>query len=156
MDDVKYSERTQCSSENTPAERTYDTFVTETCYSPLPTRFDRLAYARMEEPTKQKVEKYDIIDRDGSAGERVDSGDVYFNKQTPTNANDNTTVSAVAAGFKNTPLTNKAPVLNTHCIVRTFAHSIRLCSPTPKMIKSSSTLERRYWFDRETRRYTIQ
>jgi len=110
MDDVKYSERTQRLSENTPAERTYDTFVTETCYSPLPTRFDRLAYAPMEEPTKQKVEKYDIIDRDGSAGERVDSGDVYFNKQTPTNANDSTTVSAVAAGFKNTPLTNKAPV----------------------------------------------
>jgi len=64
----------------------------------------------MEEPTKKKVQKYDIINGDGLAGERVDPGDVYFNKQAPTNANDNTTVSAVAAGFKNTPLTNKAPV----------------------------------------------
>ena len=40
----------------------------------------------------------------------MDPGDVYFSKQTSTNANDNTTVSAVAAGFKNTPLTYKAPV----------------------------------------------
>jgi len=53
MDDVKYSKRTQRSSENTPAERTYDTFSTETCYSPLHTRSDRLAYAPMEEPMKQ-------------------------------------------------------------------------------------------------------
>jgi len=51
-----------------------------------------------------------MIDGDGLAGERVDPRDVYFNKQTPTNANDSTTVSAVVAGFKNTPLTNKAPV----------------------------------------------
>jgi len=59
------------------------------------------------------------------AGEREDHGDVYFNKQTTTNANDNTAVSGVAAGFKNTPLTYKAPVSgistrpNTHCIVGT-------------------------------------
>jgi len=64
----------------------------------------------MEEPTKKTVQKYDIVDGDGLAGERVDPGDVYFNKQTPTNHNDSTTVSAVAAGFKNTPLTYKAPV----------------------------------------------
>ena len=70
---------------------------------------DRLAYAPMDESTKKKVQKYDIIDWDGLAGERVDPGDVYFNKQTPTNANDSTTVSA-AAGFMNTPLTDKAPV----------------------------------------------
>jgi len=44
------------------------------------------------------------------AGERVDPGDVYSNKQTPTNANYSTTVSAVTAGFKNTPRTYKAPV----------------------------------------------
>ena len=67
------------------------------------------------------------------AGERVDPGDVYVNKQTPTNANDNTTVSAVAAGFKNTPLTYKAPVSgyidkvkHAHSIVKTFVHSIAL------------------------------
>ena len=40
----------------------------------------------------------------------MDPGDVYFNKQTPTNANDNTTLSAVAAGIKNTPKTYNAPV----------------------------------------------
>jgi DNA-directed RNA polymerase III subunit RPC2 len=76
------------------------------------TRFDRLADAPVDETTKKKVKKYDIIDGDGlaMAGERVDPGDIYVNKQTPTNANDNTTVSAVAAGFKNTPLTYKAPV----------------------------------------------
>ena len=76
MDDVKYSERTQRLSENTPAERTCDTFATETCYSPLHTRFDRLAYEPMEEPTKKQVPKYDMIDGDGLAGERVDPGDV--------------------------------------------------------------------------------
>ena len=87
-------------------------FPNRTCYLPIPTRFDRLADAPIDEPTKKKVKKYDIIDGDGlaMAGERVDPGDVYINKQTPTNANDNTTVSAVAAGFKNTPLTYKAPV----------------------------------------------
>ena len=149
MDDVKYSERTQRSSENTPMERTYDTFPTKTCCSPFPTSFDRLADAPIDETTKKKVKKYDIIDGDGlaMAGERVDPGDVYVNKQTPTNANDNTTVSAVAAGFKNTPLTYKAPVSgyidkvkHTHSIVKTFAYSLtpRLCSPTPKMIKSLS------------------
>lgn len=79
------------------------------------------------------------------AGERVDPGDVYVNKQTPTNANDNTTVSAVAAGFKNTPLTYKAPVsgyvdkVRSRHILKLFTQSyIRLCSPIPKMIKSLS------------------
>jgi len=112
MDDVKYSERTQRSSKNTATERTYDTFATETCYSPLPTRFDRLVHAPIDGPTKKNVKKCDIIDGDGLAGERVDPRDVYFNKQIPTNANANatTTLSAVAAGFKNTPMTNKAPV----------------------------------------------
>jgi len=65
----------------------------------------------MEEPTKKKVQKYDIIDGDGLAGERADPGDVYFNKQTPTNANANTICSVSSSGrFKNTPLTDKAPV----------------------------------------------
>jgi len=111
MDGVKCYERTQRPSENTPTERTYDISSTETCYSPILTRFDRLADAPIDEPTKKKVKKYNIIDRDGlaMAGERVDPGDVYFNKQTPTNANDKIAMSAVAAGFKNTPLTYKAP-----------------------------------------------
>ncbi|KAH7098892.1 DNA-directed RNA polymerase [Auriculariales sp. MPI-PUGE-AT-0066] len=44
--------------------------------------YDRLADA---------PKRYDIIQSDGMAGvgERVDPGDVYVNKQTPTNANDN-------------------------------------------------------------------
>lgn len=110
-------------------------------------RFDRLADAPVDETTKKRVKKYDIIDGDGlaMAGERVDPGDVYVNKQTPTNANDNTTVSAVAAGFKNTPLTYKAPVsgyvdkVGSYHILKLFTQSyIRLCSPIPKMIKSLS------------------
>jgi len=59
---------------------------------------------------RRKGQKYDIINGDGLTGERVDPGDAYFNKQRPANTNANTTVSAVAAGFKNTPLTYKAPV----------------------------------------------
>ena len=55
-------------------------------------------------------EKVKNINEDGLTGERVDPGDPYFNKQRPSNANANATVSAVAAGFKNTPLTYKAPV----------------------------------------------
>jgi len=62
MDDVKYSERTQRLSENTATERTYDTFATETCYSPLPTRFDRLAHVPIDGPTKKNSKQCDIID----------------------------------------------------------------------------------------------
>ena len=50
---------------------------------------------------------------DGLAGvgERVDPGDVYVNKQSPTNANDNTfTGQAAAVAYKNTPMTYKSPV----------------------------------------------
>jgi len=64
----------------------------------------------MDESTKKKVQKYEIIDGGGLAGECMEPGDVYFNKQTPTIANANTAVSAVAAGFMNTPLTYRAPV----------------------------------------------
>jgi len=76
----KYLEKTQHSSENVTMERTYDAFTTESCYSPLPTRFDRLAYAPMDESTKKKVQKYEIIDGGSLAGECMEPGDVYFNK----------------------------------------------------------------------------
>jgi len=111
-DDVKVLRKNTTLIRKCPMERTYDTFATKACYSSLPTRFDRLAGAPIDELTKKMVKKYEIIDGDGMAmaGERVDPEDVYVNKQTPTNDNDNTTVSAVAAGFKNTPLTYKAPV----------------------------------------------
>ena len=94
------------------------------------TRFDRLADAPIDEMTKKKVKKYDIIDGDGlaMAGERVDPGDVYVNKQTPTNANDNTTVSAVAAGYKNTPLAYKAPVSGHIDKVRPSQDCETICS----------------------------
>ena len=50
---------------------------------------------------------------DGLAGvgERVDPGDVYINKQTPTNANDNSfTGQAATVPYKNAPMTYKSPV----------------------------------------------
>ncbi|KAI6117972.1 beta and beta-prime subunits of DNA dependent RNA-polymerase [Pisolithus thermaeus] len=74
--------------------------------------FDRLADAPLDENGSIQ-KKYDIIQMDGLAGvgERVDPGDVYVNKQTPTNANDNTfTGQAATVPYKNTPLTYKSPV----------------------------------------------
>lgn len=57
--------------------------------------------------------KYDIIQPDGLAGvgERVDPGDVYINKQTPANANDNSfTGQASAVAYKNSPMAYKSPI----------------------------------------------
>ncbi|KAJ3509908.1 hypothetical protein NLJ89_g4971 [Agrocybe chaxingu] len=74
--------------------------------------FDRLADAPLDE-NGQISKKYDIIQLDGLAGvgERVDPGDVYVNKQTPSNAADNTfTGQAASVPYKNTPLTYKSPV----------------------------------------------
>ncbi|KAF8824480.1 hypothetical protein HHX47_DHR8000462 [Lentinula edodes] len=75
-------------------------------------RFDRLADAPFDE-NGSKAKKYDIIQEDGLAGvgERVDPGDVYINKQSPTNANDNSfTGQAATVPYKNTPMTYKSPV----------------------------------------------
>ena len=75
-------------------------------------RFDRLADAPLDE-NGQITKKYDIIQLDGLAGvgERVDPGDVYVNKQSPSNATDNTfTGQAASVPYKNTPLTYKSPV----------------------------------------------
>ncbi|KAI0316968.1 beta and beta-prime subunits of DNA dependent RNA-polymerase [Amylostereum chailletii] len=74
--------------------------------------YDRLADAPVDE-NGQISKKYDIIQLDGLAGvgERVDPGDVYINKQTPTNANDNSfSGSAASAPYKNAPMTYKSPV----------------------------------------------
>lgn len=74
-------------------------------------RFDRLADAPVENGQIHK--KYDIIQPDGLAGvgERVDPGDVYINKQVPTNANDNSfTGQASAVSYKNSALTYKSPI----------------------------------------------
>jgi len=57
--------------------------------------------------------RYDIIQSDGLAGvgERVDPGDIYVNKQSPTNASDNSfTGQAASVPYKNTPMTYKSPV----------------------------------------------
>lgn len=59
------------------------------------------------------AKRYDIIQPDGLAGvgERVDPGDIYVNKQSPTNASDNSfTGQAASVPYKNTPLTYKSPV----------------------------------------------
>lgn len=75
-------------------------------------RFDRLADAPLDD-NGQIQKKYDIIQADGLAGvgERVDPGDVYINKQTPTNANDNSfTGQAATVPYKNAPMTYKSPV----------------------------------------------
>lgn len=81
-------------------------------YSTRSRRFDRLADAPVDE-NGQIQKKYDIIQADGLAGvgERVDPGDVYINKQTPTNANDNSfTGQAATVPYKNAPMTYKSPV----------------------------------------------
>lgn len=75
-------------------------------------RYDRLADAPVDE-NGQIQKKYDIVQADGLAGvgERVDPGDVYINKQSPTNANDNTfTGQAATVPYKNAPMTYKSPI----------------------------------------------
>ncbi|KAI9512149.1 beta and beta-prime subunits of DNA dependent RNA-polymerase [Russula earlei] len=74
--------------------------------------YDRLADAPLDE-NGQIQKKYDIIQLDGLAGvgERVDPGDVYVHKQTPSNANDNSfSGPAASAPYKNAPMTYKSPV----------------------------------------------
>jgi DNA-directed RNA polymerase III subunit RPC2 len=71
-----------------------------------------LADAPLDE-NGQTQKKYDIVQLDGLAGvgERVDPGDVYVNKQMPTNANDNTfSGQAAAVPYKNAPMSYKSPV----------------------------------------------
>jgi DNA-directed RNA polymerase III subunit RPC2 len=78
----------------------------------LPSSYDRLADAPLDE-NGQIQKKFDIIQLDGLAGvgERVDPGDVYVNKQTPSNANDNSfSGPAASAPYKNAPMTYKSPV----------------------------------------------
>jgi hypothetical protein len=80
-------------------------------HAPRIHRFDRLADAPVENGQIHK--KYDIIQPDGLAGvgERVDPGDVYINKQTPANANDNSfTGQASAVSYKNSPMMYKSPI----------------------------------------------
>ena len=74
--------------------------------------FDRLADPPVDEHG-QKQKRYDIIEADGLAGvgERVDPGDIYVNKQSPSNANDNSfTGQAATVSYKNAPMVYKSPV----------------------------------------------
>lgn len=73
--------------------------------------FDRLA----DPPTDAEgnvPEKFSVLEADGIAGvgERIAPGQVYINKQTPTNANSDLSVGVnpLEAGFKPTPMTYKA------------------------------------------------
>ncbi|KAG8743238.1 DNA-directed RNA polymerase III core subunit ret1 [Ceratobasidium sp. 414] len=68
------------------------------------------------EPDGSVLKRYDIIQSDGIAGvgERVDPGDVYVNKQSPINANDNTfntgQGAAASTSYRNTPMSYKSPI----------------------------------------------
>lgn len=94
-----------------PVDLLLCSYVLTVSLQPIWCRFDRLADAPNDETGKMK--KYDIIEEDGLAGvgERVDPGDIYINKQTPTNANDNSfTGQASTVPYKNAPMTYKSPV----------------------------------------------
>ena len=96
---------------STPVDLLLCSYVLTVSLQPIWCRFDRLADAPNDETGKMK--KYDIIEEDGVAGvgERVDPGDIYINKQTPTNANDNSfTGQASTVPYKNAPMTYKSPV----------------------------------------------
>ncbi|KAJ1019959.1 hypothetical protein NDA16_004240 [Ustilago loliicola] len=81
---------------------------------------DRLADAPVDESTGKRQKRYDILEADGIAGvgERVEQGDVYVNKQTPVNANDNSSAAimigasnaAASVAYKSAPLSYKPPV----------------------------------------------
>ncbi|CAO1615813.1 unnamed protein product [Parajaminaea phylloscopi] len=78
--------------------------------------FDRLANPPDDPNTGARARGYDVLELDGIAGvgERVDSGDVYVNKQTPVNAHDQSasamSQSQTTLGYKNAPLKYKLPV----------------------------------------------
>lgn len=78
--------------------------------------FDRLANPPDDPNTGSRARGYDVLELDGIAGvgERVDSGDVYVNKQTPVNAHDQSasamSQSQGTLGYKNAPLKYKLPV----------------------------------------------
>jgi DNA-directed RNA polymerase III subunit RPC2 len=75
-------------------------------------RYDRLADAPVDD-NGDIPKKFEIIEADGLAapGERIDPGSVYINKQTPSNASDNTFKGqASSVQYRNTPMTYKAPI----------------------------------------------
>ncbi|EMR09746.1 DNA-directed RNA polymerase III subunit RPC2 [Pneumocystis murina B123] len=73
-------------------------------------RYANGAYDRLEHPDRsedgQLVWKYETLEEDGlsGVGEKIESGQIYINKQIPTNANDNT----IATGIQQHELSWKA------------------------------------------------
>lgn len=115
MGAAKYSGRTRHSFANTLTEREWFSLLSLFWTSSPLHRFDRLADAPRE-PDGSVQKRYDIIQADGIAGvgERVDPGDVYVNKQSPINANDNTfntgQGAAASISYRNTPMSYKSPI----------------------------------------------
>lgn len=77
------------------------------------------SYDRLADPPKENGEvmpRYAILDHDGIAGvgEQVNPNQIYINKQTPSNANDNnvmTSANSSGAGtWKNTGMTYRGPI----------------------------------------------
>lgn len=89
-------------------------------YVALLKRYPNGLYDRLADPPKDEngklISRYGILDQDGLAhvGDQVDPGQVYINKQTPANANDNgvqtSTTSAGAGSWKNTGMTYRGPI----------------------------------------------
>ena len=75
--------------------------------------FDRLADAPVTD-SGERMRRFECLEADGiaGAGERLEPGDVFVNKQMPTNANDNSagTMLNTAVSYKSAPLSYKAPV----------------------------------------------
>ena len=77
-----------------------------------------LSYDRLADPPKAEngevLPRYGILDLDGLAhvGEQVNPGQIYINKQTPANANDNSlqATGATASSWKNTGMSYKGPI----------------------------------------------
>ena len=62
----------------------------------------------------EPLRRFEVLEADGisGAGERLEPGDVFVNKQMPANANDNSAGAVLnsAVTFKSVPLSYKAPV----------------------------------------------
>ncbi|BFZ55588.1 DNA-directed RNA polymerase III complex subunit Rpc2 [Savitreella phatthalungensis] len=68
--------------------------------------YDRLGDPLRDDKGEELIEKHKVLDPDGIAvvGEHIRSGQVFLNKQTPVNANDNGPGGPVApSGFRQTP-----------------------------------------------------
>ncbi|KAL2314777.1 DNA-directed RNA polymerase III subunit RPC2 [Schizosaccharomyces pombe] len=76
---------------------------------------DRIGDPQRDPETGEVVWKHGVVEDDGLAGVgcRVQPGQIYVNKQTPTNALDNSITlghtQTVESGYKATPMTYKAP-----------------------------------------------